>query len=165
MGDFHAALEVVHSAEAAHRYNITAVVNVAWDFDLPANVEHMSGTAAGSNLRYQTRYSKVGLVDGPGNSVTALATAVQIVGALLHADGEEYLEKDVGTFAHPRGGAVLVHCALGRSRSVTVAALALFYSKRFSSFDAALAWVQRRRKVRALLCFSHLTLIVLAAGA
>jgi hypothetical protein len=93
---------------------------------------------------------KVGLVDGTGNSVALLASAVQLVGSLLHGQEGDYLEKDVATYAQPRGGAVLVHCALGRSRSVTVAALYLFYSRRFPTFDSALAWVQRRRKVRML---------------
>lgn len=50
-----------------------------------------------------------------------------------------------GTFDLSGGGAVLVHCIFGQSRSVTVAALYLYYAGRFGSFDAALEFIRGRR--------------------
>lgn len=99
VGNFHAALAVLQDDALARRLNISAVVNTAWDWDPPALPAAMTGSVEGSNLHFRLRYGKVGLVDGPGNTMAALAAAVQLVGAYAHpTSAHSLLPKDAGTW-------------------------------------------------------------------
>lgn len=151
VGDFHGASELLHDEQMAAMWNVTAVVNVAWDYDMEADQTRMQGTVSGSNLRYRIRYGKVGLIDGPGNSQSSLETAVRLLASFVQEDGSEpsFLPKDAHIYARPRNGSVLVHCVFGQSRSVTVAALYLYYSGRFSTLEDALDWIRSRRHLSA----------------
>ncbi len=140
VGSFEGARHLMRDEQLAWRLNVTAVLNVARDYD-HADVP-LRGKGAGQ--RYAMRYVKAGLVDGAGNSVLALAAAVQWLAQLLqpqpHLDAQ-----DRNTYPEARG--VLVHCAWGHSRSVTVASLYLYFSRRFPTLDAAVEHVRRARGI------------------
>lgn len=89
--------------------------------------------------------------------------AVQLLGSLLHPPPTPLLPKDAATFAQP-AGAVLIHCIFGaafvwwcmcecvdlhtgQSRSVTVAALYMYYSGRVATLDEAIEWIRVRRRL------------------
>lgn len=94
-----------------------AVLNVAFDLDV-------------DNPLPKER-AKVGLIDGPGNTVEAMLAAVYMLSALCRR--------------HPN---VLVHCHEGKSRSTSVVALYMAY-KGYGTFDRAMACVAEKRTVCA----------------
>jgi hypothetical protein len=89
----------------------------------------------------------VGLVDGEGNEMSSLASAVYLLDQLLTPRILE--KKDNTTF--PPVHNVLVHCHEGLSRSVTVTALYLYYRYSnlppFRTFTDSLEFVKERRGV------------------
>lgn len=124
-------------------YNISFVLNVAWDLDLDYAPQFYIGDVEDNNERLVLQYSKVGLVDGTGNTGSSLMAAVFMLDQFVTY--RELESKDKGTF--PQSGNILVHCHSGKSRSVTVSSLFLSkkYSSLFKSFDHALQYVKERR--------------------
>lgn len=128
-------------APQLEQFNILGVLNVAYDLDdQPLDDEYPQGlapdpfrpapvpvsAAAAPLQRYRQQFAKVGLIDGYGN----LAQNMSILAAVYMADQ---------LFTFPPGkpcpalvnqyerGNLLIHCWSGRSRSVTVAALYIWY--------------------------------------
>jgi hypothetical protein len=94
------------------------------------------------------RYGKVGLIDGSGNTISALVSAVQLLGSFLsQSTPPTLLPKDQLTFKQPHTSCVLVNCVFGQSRSITVVALYLYYTHRFATLQEAIDWVKLRRKL------------------
>jgi hypothetical protein len=55
VGNFHAALDMMRNAQSRQQFNISAVVNVAWDFDMPTEEGGTVGSLAASNLHHVLR--------------------------------------------------------------------------------------------------------------
>jgi hypothetical protein len=118
-------------------YNITAVLNVAWDLDIMYD-NYM--VPPGYHMIIQA--NKVGLVDGTGNNIATLASALYVLDQYFLT--RDLDDKDNGTY--PTVHNVLVHCNKGESRSVVVVALYLYYkSNKFTSFEDALDFVKDKR--------------------
>ncbi len=127
--------------------NITGILNVAFDLDVDFRSESgFVGSAEQSNRRHRLQLAKVGLVDGPGNHVGTLAAAVLTLRQMLDYS-EPLLEKDATAFPIEERK-VLVHCQMGRSRSILVVSLYLLYSKAFDTLDKALDYVKKARMVK-----------------
>ncbi len=75
--------------------------------------------------------------------MATLASAVLYLHQLRTQNATGFLPKDRLTFPPVRG--ILVHCHSGQSRSVTIAALYLFYSHVYSTYAEALAAVKAKR--------------------
>lgn len=93
---------------------ITAVLNTAFDLDIDYSSEDLD-------------YYKVGLTDGPGNSIYILVSAFYCLKALSKK--------------HKK---VLVHCHAGRSRSGIVVSLFLAITQK-KSLDAAILEIREER--------------------
>jgi hypothetical protein len=89
----------------------------------------------------------VGLVDGLGNEMSSLASAVYFLDQLLTSRVLE--NKDRNTF--PSVQNVLVFCHEGHSRSVVVTALYLFFKysnlPQFKNFTVTLEFVKEKRGI------------------
>ena len=138
----------VGSYLAAQRFDdlranyVTGVLNVAYDVDdIPEGVDGVKVHAPDPNrpspprpagfqpavLYHQQQFAKVGLIDGTGNpsGIMGLAAAVYMAEQLFcfpSADGA----CPPLVHGYPRGN-LLIHCWSGGSRSVTVAALYVWY--------------------------------------
>ena len=138
VGDGYAAADV----EGLKSARIRGVLNVAYDLDdQPADDEHRQHLApdphrpappedaSGTVLqRYEQQFAKVGLIDGYGNVENDLT----VIAAVLMAE-QLFTFADTGTTPDPplvnkyKRGNLLIHCWSGRSRSVTVAALYIWF--------------------------------------
>lgn len=104
--------------ESLHRLTgVTAILNVAREISYER--DHCAVPF----------WTKVGLVDGPDNPPFTLLVAVSSLTALLASHGK-----------------VLVHCAVGGSRSVVVVCMYLVTSGTAKNFGEALGIVKRGRK-------------------
>ncbi|MFW5641963.1 MAG: protein phosphatase [Pseudomonadota bacterium] len=120
-------------ASLLHTHGVTQTLNLAVNADTPP-LRLADGT--------EVRRAKVGLIDGPGNTVSHLAAAVLAIDGML-------AQAAPGKPSYPphRPGALLVHCRGGRSRSVTALALQLHLTdpSRFATLEAALRHLRERR--------------------
>lgn len=105
---------------------------------------------------YNYQYAKVGLIDGPGNIpqqmglIAALYAAEQMVMFPLVDNGDKHADQQA--YKEYTQGNLLIHCHAGRSRSVTVAALYIWYKfgvqlhdPALTSFEGVYAMVKRLR--------------------
>lgn len=115
--------------------NITSTMNVAVNVYL-APLQLADGT--------HIRRTQVGLIDGHGNSLTHLLAAVFALDGILN-------QESPGKPHYPthKYGNVLVHCRGGRSRSLTVLAIYLFWRHRDQFQDVATA-IQHIRDLRQM---------------
>jgi len=92
------------------------------------------------------QYSKVGLVDGTGNQPGMLVAAMLALHQFLTPRQLE--SKDQNTYPQPVQN-VLVHCHSGHSRSVTIAALYLYFTQptTFATYEQALLFVKKQRGI------------------
>lgn len=128
--------------------NITGILNVAWDLDIRYEAGDYVGDSSSFNERLEMEFAKVGLIDGKGNRFSTIAAAVLFLHQMRTQNITGMLPKDQNTF--PPILNILVHCHSGQSRSVTVAALYLFYVGRFPSFEDALSFVIATRHLEGL---------------
>ncbi|WP_244212724.1 dual specificity protein phosphatase family protein [Rahnella woolbedingensis] len=116
-----------------HQHNITSALNTAVNLQL--------GNLALPDSTWLRR-TQIGLIDGAGNTVSHLLSAVLALDGLLG-------QASPGKVSYPphRAANVLVHCRGGRSRSVAVLALYLYFtqSERFPTPQAALAFLRELR--------------------
>mmetsp|Transcript_21872 Transcript_21872/g.36212 ORF Transcript_21872/g.36212 Transcript_21872/m.36212 type:complete len:206 (-) Transcript_21872:86-703(-) len=139
VGDQHAAVDIPMLLS----HNITAILNCAWDLDIRYDASDYVGNMADANENLVIQYAKVGLIDGSGNQNGTFFAGVYYLHQYF---SPEVLEpKDQNTFKPVQN--VLVHCHSGRSRSVTITALYLYYQypEQFKSYDTALAFVKAQR--------------------
>lgn len=123
--------------------NITSVLNVAYDVNDPESLQLLPELNATkktveipekdgkikneSVLIYTRQLAKVGLIDGPGNTMMALVAAVYMAEQLLFFPSEKEQIYEYGmTNIYPKGN-LLIHCHSGGSRSVTITALYIYY--------------------------------------
>jgi len=127
--------------------NITAVLNVAWDLDILYTDKDYRGDVYDNNGHLRIQYSKVGLVDGTGNRLSTLASAVFVLAQFRTA--RVLLKKDADAFDPSSVSNVLVHCHSGQSRSVTTVSLYIFYKHReqFPAYSDALDFVKSKRNL------------------
>jgi hypothetical protein len=135
VGDQHAA----GALPSLLSQNVTGILNVAWDLGIRCDTADYVGDMGSFKERLEIEFAKVGLVDGLGNHPATLAAAVLFLHQMRTQNMTTMLPKDQTTFPPIRN--ILVHCHSGQSRSVTVAALYLFYAGSFSTFSDALAFV------------------------
>ncbi|WP_437612218.1 dual specificity protein phosphatase family protein [Erwinia sp. V71] len=90
------------------------------------------------------RRTQVGLIDGAGNHANHLLAGVLALDGMVHQDSP-------GKPSYPlhRRGDILVHCRGGRSRSVSVLALYLYYTQPewYPTVQAALAYLRQLRGI------------------
>ncbi len=139
VGDQHAA----GALPSLREQNISGILNVAWDLDIRYDAADYVGDVESFDERLEIEFAKVGLVDGLSNLPATVAAAVLFLHQMRTQNMSAMLPKDQNTFPPIRN--ILVHCHSGQSRSVTVAALYLFYSGSFSSFQDALDSVKNAR--------------------
>jgi len=140
VGDQHSAADIY----TLQSYNISGILNVAWDLDIHYPTKYFVGDLSSFNENLVLQYHKVGLVDGKGNTKNTLKSAVYILHQLRQ--NRVLLGKDVNTFINPPEN-IYVHCHSGQSRSVTTVALYLFHEfpQRFSTYESALLFVKKQR--------------------
>jgi len=126
-------------------YNISAILNVAWDLDIRYPEQEYIGEIADDNEHTIIQYAKVGLVDASGNSLSTLAAAVLTLDQFFQP--RALLQKDVNTYPPVKN--VLVHCHSGQSRSVTVASLYIYFKHRdeYTTYTEALNFVKKQRNL------------------
>lgn len=127
------------------QYNISALLNVAWDLDLeyPPRDFNNPKPYYPDNTELILQYHKAGLVDGTGNTNFSMAAALYLLKQLFTPRALE--PKDQTTFPNPVRN-VLLHCHSGLSRSITVGSLYLFYTtNKFATFNESLSFVQEQR--------------------
>ena len=112
VGNQHAALSF-NDVSNVEKFDLRGILNVAFDLDIEFASDIYKGTVAGSNRRMIFRYNKVGLVDGEGNFVETLLSALYTLHQML--EKTKMLKKDQETFDEQRK-AVLVHCQVMRVR-------------------------------------------------
>ncbi|CAM3597921.1 protein phosphatase [Rahnella bruchi] len=116
-----------------HQHNITSALNTAVNLQL--------GDLALPDSTWLRR-TQIGLIDGAGNTVSHLLAGVLALDGLLG-------QVSPGKVSYPphRAANVLVHCRGGRSRSVAVLALYLYFtqSERFPTPQAALTSLRELR--------------------
>lgn len=142
VGDGNSALLV----DQLEKYYVWGVLNVAYDLDdqpaadeynfklLPDPHRPPPASPQGSGLppleRYKQQFAKVGLIDGYGNipNQMAVIAAVYMADQLFTfpTDGSDVYVCPPLINQYQRGN-LLIHCWSGRSRSVTVAALYIWY--------------------------------------
>jgi len=127
-------------------YNISAILNVAWDLDIRYPEEDYFGDITDNNEHIKIQYTKVGLVDAAGNKMSTLASAVLALDQFKTP--RTLMPKDEKTY--PTVQNILVHCHSGQSRSVTVASLYIFYKHRdqFPSYFDAVNFVKAQRHLQ-----------------
>jgi len=127
-------------------YNISAILNVAWDLDIRYPEPEYIGDISDDNEHIKIQYAKVGLVDASGNDVSSLAAAVLTLHQYLSPRTLE--AKDAFTYPQPVQN-VLVHCHSGQSRSVTVASLYIYfkYPSDYPTYADALHFVKQQRNL------------------
>eukprot|EP00026_Physarum_polycephalum_P013853 Phypoly_transcript_14305.p1 GENE.Phypoly_transcript_14305~~Phypoly_transcript_14305.p1 ORF type:complete len:253 (+),score=22.32 Phypoly_transcript_14305:1-759(+) len=132
--------------ELIRLYNISAILNVAWDLDIRYPEPEYVGDISDNNEHLKIQYVKVGLVDAKGNKMSTLAAAVLALDQLK--THRELLAKDAKTYT-AQAQNVLVHCHSGQSRSVTIATLYLFFKHRdrFPTYEDALKFVKKQRNL------------------
>lgn len=141
IGDADAAANI----EQLHQAGIVAVVNCAVNL----NVNYADTEAAQPPLAAYgpgtLRTYKLGLIDGPGNSVGQL-----IAGYYLLKSAFEQRMPATPSYPLPSAGNVLIHCRGGRSRSVIIAALFLHLEcpDRFATLEAALDYIRQQRQLQ-----------------
>jgi len=125
-------------------YNISAILNVAWDLDIRYPEQEYEGSFEDDNEHIIIQYAKVGLVDATGNSLSTLASAVFALDQFFQP--RVLQPKDQPTYPQPVSN-VLVHCHSGQSRSVTVASLYIYfkYHEDYPTYQDALLFVKRQR--------------------
>ncbi|MEP0264103.1 hypothetical protein [Dokdonia sp.] len=123
--------------------NITSILNVAYDVndsellqllpELNATKKTVEITEKDGKIKnesvliYTRQLAKVGLIDGPGNTMMTLVAAVYMAEQLLFFPSEEEQIYEYGmTNIYPKGN-LLIHCHSGGSRSVTITALYIYY--------------------------------------
>ncbi|WP_374833828.1 dual specificity protein phosphatase family protein [Paenochrobactrum pullorum] len=115
--------------------NITSTMNVAVNVYL-APLQLANGT--------HIRRTQVGLIDGHGNSLTHLLAAVFALDGILN-------QESPGKAHYPahKYGNVLVHCRGGRSRSLVVLAVYLFWRHRdqFPNIETAISHIRDLRQI------------------
>jgi myo-inositol-1(or 4)-monophosphatase len=116
-----------------HQHNITSALNMAVNLQL-GDLALPDGT--------WLRRTQIGLIDGAGNTANHLLAGVLALDGLLG-------QASPGKVSYPphRAANVLVHCRGGRSRSVAVLALYLYFTQpeRFPSPEAALTFLRQLR--------------------
>ncbi len=134
------------------KLGVAGVLNVAYDLD---DKPTFSEPQPPPKWRFSTQvqYAKVGLIDGTHNptGIMGLAAAVYMADQLWC-----FPKKDVPCppllNVYPTDGNLLIHCYSGKSRSVTVAALFIWYKwgatgmdPNLTSFQATYAMVKEAR--------------------
>ncbi len=121
------------SANLLQMNGIAGVLNVAYDVNDAKSLQQTLKTkkiekdGTETTINYlSTQLSKVGLIDGPENNVMTLLAALYMADQLLDFLPEEKQLKDDMVNIYPQGN-LLIHCHDGGSRSVTVAALYIYY--------------------------------------
>ncbi|WP_244370561.1 dual specificity protein phosphatase [Rahnella sp. ChDrAdgB13] len=116
-----------------HQHNITSALNMAVNLQL-GNLALPDGT--------WLRRTQIGLIDGAGNTVNHLLAGVLALDGLLG-------QASPGKRSYPphRAANVLVHCRGGRSRSVAVLALYLYFTQqdKFPTPETALTFLRTLR--------------------
>jgi hypothetical protein len=144
--------------------SIEGILNVAYDVDdqpgtssrrltvpdagHPWQAAHTHPAATGQTAsRYAQQYAKVGLIDGAGNAVATMLAAVYMADQLFSFPPESVTDP----LNYSRGN-LLIHCYAGQSRSVTVAALYIYYKfglylgdSSVSNFQTTYSMVQAAR--------------------
>ncbi|GGG66470.1 protein phosphatase [Salipiger pallidus] len=127
-------LTAAEDGEALQEAGISASLNLAMNI-FPGPLQRPDGTWV---RRYQ-----IGMIDGPGNAPQTLAAAVMLLDglALTFTEGKPH-------YPPSTKGGLLVHCRGGRSRSVTVLALWLYWRQpeRYPTFEAALDAMRTLRR-------------------
>lgn len=150
LGPHNAALYIGGSDGASdlgllRRHGITTVVNCAVNLDInlvQAVAEEGDRCALGHG---DTRYYKLGLIDGEGSPDTMMLGAYYILDGALR----QTMPKRE-TYPFVDGGNVLVNCRSGRSRSVSLVALFLHKQQPdlYPTLDDALAVIRTKRELR-----------------
>jgi len=142
VGDQYAAGDI---DDLVRMYNISAILNVAWDLDLRYPEPEYVGDISDDNEHIKIQYAKIGLVDASGNQVSTLAAAVLALDQFFQR--RDLAPKDVSTY--PSVNSVLVHCHSGQSRSVTVASLYIYFKHRdeYPTYMDALNFVKKQRNL------------------
>ncbi|MCH8529726.1 MAG: dual specificity protein phosphatase family protein [Saccharospirillum sp.] len=141
IGDADAAANI----EQLHQLGIVAVLNCAVNLNVnyaaPDVVKNRHHAAYGPGT---LRTYKLGLIDGPGNTVGQL-----IAGYYLLKSAFEQRMPDTPSYPLPSAGNVLIHCRGGRSRSVIIAALFLHRecSDRFVTLETAIDHIRQQRQL------------------
>jgi len=143
VGDQYAAGDI---DDLIRLYNISAILNVAWDLDIRYPEPEYIGSIPDDNEHIKIQYAKVGLVDASGNDLSSLAAAVLTLHQFFEPRTME--SKDVDTYPQPVQN-VLVHCHSGQSRSVTVASLYIYfkYPSDYPTYADALHFVKQQRNL------------------
>lgn len=131
-----------------HQHNITSALNMAVNLQL-GDLALPDGT--------WLRRTQIGLIDGAGNTMNHLLAGVLALDGLLG-------QASPGKISYPphRAANVLIHCRGGRSRSVAVLALYLYFTQqeKFPTPEAALTFLRALRSLDdAHPCEPLLTLI------
>ncbi|WP_052752912.1 hypothetical protein [Kordia zhangzhouensis] len=126
------------SEQAIINNQIAAVLNVAYDENDAADLqipfsdpqidkrEALPFPLANNESYFLNQLSKIGLVDGNENDIMTLVAAVQEADQLLNFPSPAQQKAD-GMVNFYAQGNLVIHCHDGGSRSVTVAALYLYY--------------------------------------
>jgi hypothetical protein len=149
---------------------VRGVLNVAYDLDdqphlqptLPLNADPhrpppQPRPGSGRELkRYPVQLAKVGLIDGTGNpaGIMALMAAVYTAEQLFCFPGEASAACPPLVNLAPRGN-LLIHCWSGGSRSVTVAALYIWYKFGVQLNDPAINVAGRSDAENFLAVYNH----------
>lgn len=120
------------NADALGGNKIGMILNVAYDVNDPASFEIEASKlpsflpSDGPYKYYLTQLAKVGLIDGPEDDMMTVLGALYMADQLLNFPTPEQQFNDgmVNIFGP---GNLLIHCYDGGSRSVTVAALYIYY--------------------------------------
>lgn len=116
-----------------HQHNITSALNMAVNLQL-GDLALPDGT--------WLRRTQIGLIDGAGNTMNHLLAGVLALDGLLG-------QASPGKLSYPphRAANVLIHCRGGRSRSVAVLALYLYFTQqeKFPTPEAALTFLRTLR--------------------
>lgn len=136
--------EAASNINRLHQEGIVAVVNCAVNLNVNYAKADNAQPSLGAYGPGTLRTYKLGLIDGPGNTVGQL-----LAGYYLLKSAFEQRMPATPSYPLPSAGNVLVHCRGGRSRSVIIAALFLLKecSDRFTSLDAAIHHIRQQRQL------------------
>ena len=132
---------------------IMGVLNVAYDCDdIPPKNEE--GKFHYFNMYYQL--AKVGLIDGYGNNTSTMVAALYMADQLFTFPPHTPQPKLENNYVPFNRGNLLIHCWDGGSRSITIAALYLYYKfgvqykkEKFQTFEDAYTYVINKRAPHA----------------